>query len=83
MYLGRLDVEKAEDIAQQVSDQDLLLYAYLKDKSMTEEDTKISGEEKAAKIESLTSKIEKLSEAYDDAKEKGQQEQETPAPSPK
>lgn len=83
VYLGRLDVEKAEDIAQQVSDQDLLLYAYLKDKSMTEEDTKISGEEKAAKIESLTSKIEKLSEAYDDAKEKGQQEQETPAPSPK
>ena len=83
VYLGRLDVEMAEDIAQQVSDQDLLLYAYLKDKSMTEEDTKISGEEKAAKIESLTSKIEKLSEAYDDAKEKGQQEQETPAPSPK
>lgn len=64
--LGRLDVSEAENIAQQISDNDLLLYAYLKEKDMTESDTTISGEEKSGKLESLNGKIEQLSGLYEE-----------------
>lgn len=67
--LGRLDVSEAENIAQQVSDNDLLLYAYLKEKNMLEADTSVSGEEKASRLDELSNKIEQLSNVYqeDDA----------------
>lgn len=58
--LGKLDVIMAEDIAQQVSDNDLLLYAYLKEKSIVEEDTTLSGNEKETTLEGLQGKIDKL-----------------------
>lgn len=60
--LGRLEVSEAENIAQQVSDNDLLLYAYLKEKNMLETDTEISGKEKESRLEKLNTKIEQLSE---------------------
>lgn len=65
IYLGRLQVEEAENIAMQYSDDELLLYAYLKDKSMTENDTTISGDEKTAKLADLETKIEKIAKKYD------------------
>lgn len=70
IYLGKLNVDKAEDIAQQISDNDLLLYAYLKDKSMVEENTKMSGSKKEQYLEDLDSKIEKLSSTYSDIEDK-------------
>ena len=60
--LGRLQTEEAENIAQQVSDNDLLLYAYLKEKNMLETDTEISGKDKSDKLADLEGKIEQLTE---------------------
>lgn len=62
--LGRLEVSEAENIAQQVSDNDLLLYAYLKEKNILEADTTVSGEEKSGRLNELSSQIEQLSNAY-------------------
>ena len=64
--LGRLDVSEAENIAQQVSDNDLLLYAYLKEKNMLEADTSVSGEEKVSRLDELSNKIEQLSNIYEE-----------------
>lgn len=64
IYLGRLDTEKAEDIAMQQSDDQLLLYAYLKEKSTVETDTKMTGDEKTAKLSALDEKIKPLKEKY-------------------
>lgn len=60
--IGRLDVENAENIAQQISDDQLLLYAYLKEKYILEADTEISGEEKTTKLNALDDKIKSLAE---------------------
>lgn len=62
--LGRMDVSEAQNIAMQQSDDELLLYAYLKEKSLLERDQEISGEEKTSRLASLQSQIEKLSEKY-------------------
>lgn len=64
IYLGRLDTAMAEDIAQQISDNDLLLYAYLKDKNIVEEDRVVSGSEKERRLEELQGKIDKISESF-------------------
>lgn len=64
IYLGRLDTAMAEDIAQQISDNDLLLYAYLKDKNIVEEDRVLSGSEKEHRLEELQGKIEKITESF-------------------
>lgn len=65
IYLGRLDVGNAENLAMQLSDDELLLYAYMKDKSLTENDTTISGSEKEQAIKDLQSKIDELSSKYE------------------
>jgi len=65
IYLGRSNVSKAEDIAMQQADDELLLYAYMKEKSNIETRTDISGEEKSKKLEDLTSKIEDLNKKYE------------------
>lgn len=62
--LGRLEVSEAENVAQQISDNDLLLYAYMKEKNMLETDSNISGEEKASRLDELSGKIEQLSNVY-------------------
>lgn len=60
--IGRLDVEGAENIAQQISDDQLLVYAYLKERYVLEADTELSGEEKTAKLDELDGKIQSLTE---------------------
>lgn len=77
--LGRLEVSEAENIAQQVSDNDLLLYAYLKEKNMLETDTEISGSEKEERMEELDSKIERLLEGDEDETEEETTEETTGA----
>lgn len=61
IYLGQLEVESAEEIAQQISQEDLLLYAYLKEKNMLENNIDIDGTEKKSRLETLNQEIETLS----------------------
>lgn len=64
IYIGRLNPLEAENIAMQRSDDELLLYAYMLEKDLTETDTQMTGEEKAAKLSELESKIKTLAEKY-------------------
>lgn len=64
IYIGRLNPLEAENIAMQRSDDELLLYAYMLDKDLTETDTQMTGEEKAAKLADLEAKIKALAEKY-------------------
>jgi type VII secretion protein EssB len=72
-YVGKSDVGEAENIAMQLSNNELLLYAYMKDKAYTESDISISGEEKAQKLEEIQAKINNLSKELTDEVE-GQEE---------
>ena len=74
IYIGRLNPLEAENIAMQRSDDELLLYAYLLEKDLTETDIEMTGEEKAAKLSELEEKIKKLAEQYetDEAEEAAQ-----------
>lgn len=64
IYIGRLNAIEAENIAMQLSDDELLLYAYMLEKDLTESDTTMTGEEKAAKLKELEGKIDDLAEPY-------------------
>lgn len=77
IYLGRLNTAMAQDLAQQISDNDLLLYAYLKEKNMVEEDNTISGSNKESRLEALQGKIDKLTEVLKNSgKDENQQSEE-------
>lgn len=65
ILLGRLDVTSAEDLALQLSDDELLLYAYMKEKAQIQADTAISGTEKEQRIQEVQSKIDSLAKKYD------------------
>lgn len=65
IYIGRKDYENAENIAMQLSDDELLLYAYLVEKDLIENDTTLDGSEKAEKISSLQIKIDSLVKKYE------------------
>ncbi len=62
--LGRGNVEEAENIAMQRSDDELLLYAYLKEKQQLEGNTELTGEQKNEAITELQNKIDSLAEQY-------------------
>lgn len=64
IYLGRLNVAEAQNIALQISDDQLLLYAYLKEKLLIETNTELTGEEKLSALSAVESKIEPLAEKY-------------------
>lgn len=66
IYLGRMEVASAEDLALQLSDDELLLYAYMKEKAQIQADTVISGEEKEQKLQEIQSKIDSLAKKYQD-----------------
>ena len=70
IYVGRGQAEKAEDCAMKLSDNQLLLYAYMKHKAMVEANNKLTGEKKAAKLKELKSNIEALMEEYEDDEDK-------------
>ncbi|RDY32259.1 hypothetical protein CG710_004555 [Lachnotalea glycerini] len=65
IYLGRGDTDKAIDIAMQQSDDELLLYAYMKKKSYIEADTGLTGEEKTQQLKNISTLMEPLIEQYD------------------
>jgi type VII secretion protein EssB len=60
IYMGRLQFDEAIDIAQRLSEDELLLFAYLKYQVLVRNDTTISGEEKTALINDLDNKINTL-----------------------
>lgn len=62
IQIGRMNVKDAENIAQQISDDQLLVYAYLKERYILEADTALSGEEKTAQLKDLDDKIKTLTE---------------------
>lgn len=64
IHIGRLEVAEAENIAMQYSDNELLLYAYMKDKALVETDTVMDGAEKQQKLADLEDKIEELAKPY-------------------
>ena len=62
IHLGRMEVKEAENLALQMSDDQLLLYAYLQELSRIEEDEEMSGEEKSSKKQDLMKKVEELAD---------------------
>ena len=64
--LGRKQIDQAENLAMQLSDDELLLYAYMKEKEQVEDDITIDGSEKQNRLNDLQSQIEKLAQQYED-----------------
>lgn len=69
IYLGRGDTDQAVDIAMQQSDDQLLLYAYMKTKAAVESSTDLSGAEKTEQLNDLNSKMEPLMKQYESTSE--------------
>lgn len=65
IYLGRGDTTEAVDIALQQSDDELLLYAYMKQKADIEADTTLSGAEKTSQLEEVAKNMQPLMDKYD------------------
>lgn len=64
IHVNRLELAEAEDIAMQLSSDQLLYYAYLKEKVVVENDSALTGEEKQTRIAELESKLEPLKKEY-------------------
>lgn len=64
IHINRLEMTEAEDIAMQLSSEQLLYYAYLKEKVVVENDSTLTGEEKQARLSELGSKLEPLKKEY-------------------
>ena len=65
IYLGRLNTAEAQNIAMQRGDDELLLYAYMLEKTVLEKNSDISGEEKTTQLDALEKKIEELAKQYE------------------
>ncbi|MDE6749670.1 MAG: hypothetical protein K2K21_11520 [Lachnospiraceae bacterium] len=64
IYINRLDTEKAADIAMQESSDQLLFYAYLKEKAVVENDSSLSGQEKNDRLSDIDNKLKPLKEEF-------------------
>lgn len=64
IYLGRLEVQQAQNLALALSDDKLLIYAYMKEIDVLENRTDIDGEEKKARLDTLNGEIEALGKKY-------------------
>ena len=74
IMLGRERYDDALDLALRLNDDELRLYALLKQEVATEQDINITGAEKAAKIESINKEIESLKKKLEEAKAKAAEE---------
>jgi len=70
IQLGRANYAGAIDLAQALSNDQLLVYAYMKELDSLETNTTISGEEKQSRIEELQQKITQLGDKYKPEEEK-------------
>lgn len=64
IHINRLETAEAADIAMQISSDQLLYYAYLKEKTVVENDSTLTGEEKSTRLSELESKLGPLKEEY-------------------
>ncbi len=64
IHINRLDTEKAADIAMQVSNDQLLFYAYLKERAVVENDSALTGQEKNERLSALENKLKPLEEEF-------------------
>jgi uncharacterized membrane protein YukC len=64
IYLGRLEHEKAQDIAKALSNDQLLAYSYMKELNELENDINSNGEEKQSRMDTLKNNIKTLGEKY-------------------
>lgn len=62
IYSGRSQMEEAIDLAKQIGNREYLLYGYMKEKALVESNTKLSGEERETKLNSLQQQIKTISE---------------------
>lgn len=65
IYLGRRKLKKAEDMAMALSDDKLLVYAYMKEADILEGNTEIDGSRKQERMDQLEQEIEKLGKKYE------------------
>ena len=63
--LGRRNLKTAESIAMALSDDKLLIYAYMKEADILESDTSMDGTKKQERISTLEQEIEKLGAKYE------------------
>jgi len=64
IHLGRLKSQEAQNLAKALSNDQLLIYAYMKELNYLESNTAIEGEEKQARIATLEQEIRTLGEKY-------------------
>lgn len=64
--IGRRHTEKAADIAIRLSDDQLLLYAYMQERSIVEENSDMSGNDKTTALKEIDDKLEPLIKKYKD-----------------
>ena len=62
IYLGRTDADNAIDIAQRLSDNQLLLYAYIQKYEIVSADTTLSGDDKSSQLNSIRENIKDLAQ---------------------
>lgn len=62
IFLGRLEVEEAQDAAMKMSDRQLLLYAYMYELDQLEEDEELPGQEKRGRQQELMKEIRELAD---------------------
>ena len=62
IYLGRLQMDEAQNLAMQLADNQLLLYAYMQELNLVEKDQDISGTEKSQRSEALMKTIKDLAD---------------------
>lgn len=63
IHLGRREVKEAENLALQMSDNQLLLYAYLQELSQVENNQEMTGEEKSDQKQELMKKIKEIADS--------------------
>lgn len=63
--LGRRELKTAESIAMALSDDKLLIYAYMKEADILESDTSMDGTKKQERISALEQEIEKIGAKYE------------------
>jgi len=63
--LGRLDMKTAIDLAMQLSNDELLLYAYLKQQAQVEADLTLDGAEKGRLIRDIQARIDELAKRFE------------------
>ena len=62
IHLGRLEVAEAEELAMQMSDDQLLLYAYMQELVQLDKDTSIPGSEKSSREAELKQEIQSIAD---------------------